>query len=64
MKKASIGIAIEGLPFICMCSFSALIFSLIGWRMMGLIMLAITWVSSKYLPAKPGALLWLPLKAV
>lgn len=48
MKKPSIGLAIEGLPFIFMCSFSALIFSLVGWWVMGFIFLVTTWIAGHF----------------
>ncbi|CAK7033699.1 MAG: Phosphatidylserine decarboxylase proenzyme [Desulfovibrio sp.] len=48
MKKASIGLAIEGLPFIFLSSFSALIFSLIGCWPLAVTLLVITWISSHF----------------
>jgi phosphatidylserine decarboxylase len=48
MRKASIGLAIEGLPFILLSSFSALIFSLIGCWPLALVLLVVTWVASHF----------------
>lgn len=48
MRKTSIGLTIEGLPFIFLCSFSAIIFSLLGCWPMAIILLVSTWVASHF----------------
>ncbi|RXF77663.1 phosphatidylserine decarboxylase family protein [Desulfovibrio sp. DS-1] len=48
MRKTSVGLAIEGLPFIFLSSFSALIFSLIGCWPLAVVMLAVTWISAHF----------------
>ena len=48
MKKASIGLAVEGLPFILLCSFSSLIFSLIDCWPWALVLLVATWFSNHF----------------
>lgn len=48
MKKPSPGLAIEGLPFIFLSSFSALIFSLIGCWPLAVVLLVVTWIASHF----------------
>lgn len=48
MRKTSIGLAVEGLPFIFFCFFSTLIFSLVGSWPLALVLLVVAWVSSHF----------------
>ena len=47
MRKASIGIAPEGLPFIALLAFSALVFAFFCWPM-AVILLALTWFAGHF----------------
>lgn len=48
MRKPSVGLAIEGLPFIFLCAFSTLIFAIIGCWPLAAVLLVTTWVSTHF----------------
>lgn len=48
MEEPSIGITPEGYPFLVLCTFSALLFAIIGCWPVALILLVTTWISAHF----------------
>lgn len=61
MRKASVGMAPEGYPFIILLAMSAIVFALIKWKCLALICLGLLWLAGHFfrdpervVPSAPG----------